>query len=531
MRHFFYLSKTETSCWLWMYAALCLFFLSLILRFTWGNHDWLLILNDVPLTTGLVEGRFSQYLLINIFLSGKILPVLNIALGFLFYTLALTLLCTRFFKFSAAAFADKLCLIAVATLPYIIEILYFHFITFSLLSWSLIIVFSLLAAQKTLEKNMTRNILLSAFLLFLAIGGYPPAACLYATAACLYIMQNLPTSTNIKKLAKLTFPFAAVMVLAFLPLPFIYQWLKHNGIMIELYNTETETFISLLQKIPLTLSLALKSLCQPQPFFSLGFKITTTGIIGTFLYLFLRKCRRKHNLLIGIPATLALLLALKLPAWLSRETAENYYATLDPAAFMVRADFYAVPCLLLFAVFYLRKYAKLWCNNLLLTAVLLMLFLNINADYAFVKAHLLGFKAENLLLERITERFQAHENYQKNQIYHITQTGEFSLRSKYYAQTPNEKYGYYTLAVPFTRYWLAAEHFNFYAPSPFAANQTGIPPELITPQMIDFINDKTAVWPSKKALFLNEQFGIIALTPAGKLLFTNQFNNLKEQPR
>jgi len=514
-----------------MYGALCLCFLSLIFRFTWGNHDWFPILNDAALTSGLVEGRFSQYLPANIFLSGKILPILNISLGFLFYTLALTLLCSRFFKFPTTTFADKLCLTAVATLPYIIEILYFHFITFSLLSWSLVIVFSLLSAQKALEKNITHNILLSSFLLFIALGGYPPASSLYATAACLYIMQNLPPTANIKKLIRLAFPFAASMVLAFLPLPFIYQWLKHKDIMIELYNTETETFINLLQKIPETLYLSIKSLCQPQPFFSPSFKMITAGIISIFLCVFLIKCRKRHNLLIGLFLTVALLLAIKLPAWLSRETAENYYAPLDPTAFMVRADFYAVPCLLLFSVFYLRKYAKRWLNNLLLSAIFVVLFLNMNANYTFVKTHLLGFKAENQLLERITERFQTHENYQENQIYHITQTGEFSLRSKYYTQTPNEKYGYYTLAVPFTRYWLAAEHFNFYTPIPFAANQTGISPELITPQMIDFINDKTAVWPSEKAIYLNDNFGIIALTPAGKSLFTTQFNHLKEQLR
>lgn len=531
MRHFFYLSKAEISCCLWIFSALCLCFLSLIFQFNWGNHDWLLVLNDVPITTGLVEGRFSQYLPINIFLSGKILPVLNIALGFLFYTLALTLLCTRFFKFSVTTLADKLCLTTIATLPYIIEILYFHFITFSLLSWSMVIVFSLLTAQKALEKDITSNILLSALLLFITLGGYPPASCLYATAACLYMMQDLPPSASIKKLTKLTFPFAASMVLAFLPLPFIYQGLKHKGIMIELYNTETETFVSLLQKIPETLYLSIKSLCQPQPFFSLGFKIITAGIIGTFLCCFLIKCRKKHNLLIGILSTIALLLAIKLPAWLSRETAENYYATFDPAAFMVRADFYAIPCLLLFSIFYLRKYTKCWLNNLLFIATFVVLFLNMNANYTFAKTHFLGFKAENQLLTRITERFQTQENYQQHQIYNITQTGELSLRSKYYTQTPNEKYGYYTLAVPFTRYWLAAEHFNFYTSHPFAANQTGISPELITPQLIDFINDKTAVWPSEKAIYLNDKFGIIALTPAGKSLFTDQFNNLKEQLR
>lgn len=123
-------------------------FSPLLVNFIWGNHDWLPLIHGNPLLSGLIEGRFSQYILLNLLLGGKILPVLNILLGFIFYTAALFLLYRRFFAFSVRPAIAALFLSAAAGLPFAAELLYFHFITFSLLSWPLIIALSLLCCQK-----------------------------------------------------------------------------------------------------------------------------------------------------------------------------------------------------------------------------------------------------------------------------------------------------------------------------------------------------------------------------------------------
>lgn len=66
------------------FGLLCLCFSPLLVNFIWGNHDWLPLIHGNPLLSGLIEGRFSQYILLNLLLDGKILPVLNILLGFIF---------------------------------------------------------------------------------------------------------------------------------------------------------------------------------------------------------------------------------------------------------------------------------------------------------------------------------------------------------------------------------------------------------------------------------------------------------------
>ncbi|MCM1322765.1 MAG: glucosyltransferase domain-containing protein [Acetobacter sp.] len=529
MPHFFHLSKNEISCWLWTFSALCLCFSPLLFHFTWGNHDWLPLIYDSNLKSGLIEGRFSQYILSNLFLAGKILPILNITLGFLLYTLALILLCTHFFKFTPTDLEDKLFLITIATLPFINEILYFHFITFSLLSWSLFITFSLIAAKNTQTNHYLAHILLSAFLLFIAAGGYPASITMYAVAACLYAANALTTTSHIKDLIRKLSPFVISFILALLPLPCIYNWLKTQNLMISLYNSQTETTLNLFFKIPETLTSSLQSLLQTQPFFPLSFKMLTTLIIFSFCGLLAINYRKKRKLFLFIILIPTLLLTLKLPLWLSYQEANNYFTINDPTAFMVRGDFYSLPTLLLFCLFYIKKHTTIWIRNIFLLITGTLLWLNITLNLSYSKTLILGFKAEDLLQQRITDRIQSHPNYTPNTIYNIIQAGEISLRPRYYTTSPTEKYGYYTLKTPFGRYWTASEHYNFYASQDFAANQVPINLNEITSELITFITNPQTLWPSTSAIYLDNKYCIFSLTPEGKNILSQQLTTLNEQ--
>ncbi|MBO5441805.1 MAG: hypothetical protein J6A09_04500, partial [Alphaproteobacteria bacterium] len=95
------IKKNELSLWLTAFITLCLCFLPLLCGFVWGNHDWLPLKNGTNLTSGLIEGRFTQFILPFFLLSGQILPVFSQLLGFAFYAAALVLLLTRFFEIKA----------------------------------------------------------------------------------------------------------------------------------------------------------------------------------------------------------------------------------------------------------------------------------------------------------------------------------------------------------------------------------------------------------------------------------------------
>lgn len=510
--------------------ALCLAFSPLLFNFIWGNHDWLPLINDNRLSHGLIEGRFSQYLLQNIFLMGKILPLANILLGFFFYTLALYLLCRYYYGFQASRLVTALFLCSMATLPFMVEILYFHFITFSLLSWPLIVVLALLCCRRAGTSHPFIFTMAGTLLLLFALGGYPPVVNLFVTAAACrligeYCLENKPFKT----VCKSAVPYLISLFLAFLLLVGIFAWLQENHRMLPLYNSQASTLMELIKKLPQTLAISLQSFIIPQSFLPLPLKVATSIAFLLFSGLFLFRSTSISDLFLRILMILLLLLAVKFSAWLVNETSDSAFAAVDPAAFMIRADFYGFPALLLFCLIYLHRRNQGLKNIALLLAVCL-LSVGIKNDLAFAKTHLFGFSAENKLLERFISRIQEHPSYQTPQTYTIIQAGELPLRRKYYTPAPHEKLGYYTLNAPYTRHWIAFEYYNFYAPEVFIRGGTSIRPENITPAMATFLTEKIGVWPVANSLYIDDNYVIIALTPEGKELLTGQFRLLTPPP-
>lgn len=521
------LQKVELKLWLCTFVALCLFFSPLIFQFVWGNHDWQPLLADSRLSSGLIEGRFSQYFLLCILLMGKILPVLNILFGFGLYSLALVLLYSRFFEFPPIKTA-LLPIIAAALLPYINEILYFQFIVFSQLSWPLVVVLALLCAKKASEWHFIIYTVSAYVLVLFAIGGYPACANLFV---CATVLNFIISSDTIKKRLQGLVAYVLSLLGAFVTLYLVHKWLTGHHLMMSLYNNQTPSVVALIVKVFPTIMLSMKSLMQPQPFFSLNFKLVSCLI---FLLFFLYKMRTENTLyrrLFMAFSFAGLLLCLKFSAWLTFETSENYFSQYDPAAFMVRTDFYAIPCFMMVCVAELMRSDYKLLKNITCLVSVLLIILSVNADLYFAKVHMFGFQTEALLQERINSRIQERVTYNPDNLYTVVQAGELPARPHFYRKMPMEKYGYYTEQIPYTRHWIAFEYYNFYAPKDFVREGTSIEPEKIRPEMIDFLSDKIGVWPAENALYVDDNYAIIALTHKGKNMLTEQFRSIKDSLR
>lgn len=517
--------KNNISLWTWGIISLSLCFFPLLCHFTWGNHDWMPIKTDIAIHSGSIEGRFSQYLLLNLLLMGKILPILNIIIGFAIYITAIILLYRYFFKFSAPEIITTLFVISTITLPYITEILYFHFITFSLLCWPLLITFSLIFAQKASQSHPVTNLLLSIPLLFIAIGGYPASIGLYITACCLWIIQQTTISTlSIKKLLHRILPFLLTLIIAIFPIIPIYKYLQQNHLMLSLYNTHLISISEVISKIPSTLLETIQQLFLPQPYFPITFKLLTSSIFLLFFYKYLSFAFKKKFFILAFLLSTSLLLSLKFSAFISTQSSTDYFAQYDPTIAMVRLDFYTIPCFVLFCLFFLYKNSSIQLKNTIYLITIFLLCFNITSNLKYTKTQILGFNAENKLLDRTITRIQETQQYQKNKLYTIIQAGEFSLRSKYYQPTLWEKYGYYTLQAPFTRYWVSAEYYNFYTPKDFIKGGNSI--SHITPNMTKFLTQKMEVWPSLNAIYIDDTYIILPLSDSGEKLLKNQFQNL-----
>ena len=524
------IKKNEISLWLTAFITLCLSFLPLLCGFIWGNHDWLPVKNGTNLTSGLIEGRFTQFILPFFVLSGQILPVFSQLLGFACYAAALVLLLTRFFEIKADNISLALIIATIASLPFITEILYFHFIVLSQLSWPLIIVFALLAAKKAYpSRHPAAYTFLSLILLLTALGGYPASAGFFITSTCILIFIELKKAPSIKQLFYTFAPFAISFLGAFLILIIIYAKLKAAHLTNEMYNNHTPNILSLIAGILPTLKLSFLSMITPQPFFPLTFKLLTAFIILSFITLDISQCNSLSKRLIHIGLWIFLILMLKFPALISSDApdSDSYFSQNDPAAFMVRADFYALPPLLLFCLSTLLQSKSRLIKNFAFIAAALLCWQNININLSFAKTHLFGFTAENRLIERLSSRIQNTSSFSPYVYYTVVQAGELPLRQKYYTASPLEKYGLYTLKTPYIRHWLPHEYYNFYPPFSFVKSANAITPETITSDMTRFLTTQIKSWPSPDSLYVDDTYAVIALTPEGKEMLTGQFNRLQ----
>ena len=527
------------------FGLLCLCFSPLLVNFIWGNHDWLPLIHGNPLLSGLIEGRFSQYILLNLLLDGKILPVLNILLGFIFYTAALFLLYRRFFAFSVRPAIAALFLSAAAGLPFAAELLYFHFITFSLLSWPLIIALSLLCCQKASGSHPVIFTLCGTLLLLFALGGYPASVNLFViSAACFTILSLTAQPASGRTIIRQTLPFAVCLLLSMAGLKLAFSFLQEHHYMMQLYNSQASTVPELIVKLPKILKSAFEDFFQPRPFLSPFFKMLISSITltasATFCFFafaksapsadapaYSRLCVWKKVLALLLIASLPL--CLKFSAWLAKSAPDAPFAMEDPAAYMARTDFYGYPVLILFCLFYLHRFGSQVLKNFAYLSAVLLLIISINLNLNFAKTHFLGFTAENKLLERLTARIQSHQDFSRTSQYTVIQAGEIPLRSRYYLPSANEKYGYYMLQAPYTRHWIAFEYYNFYAPYDYVREGTAIRPEEITLQMADFLTKRVKTWPSADSVYVDKNYAVIALTQRGKELLTRQFELLSRQ--
>ena len=521
-------NKTELKLGLYAFIFLCLAFSPLLFNFIWGNHDWIPILQGNKLSAGIIEGRFSQFLLQKLLFSGNILPILSTLFGFILYATALTLLNARYFSFPTQKYT-YFAVFAAAILPYMCEILYFHFIIFSQLSWTLVITFSLLATKEaTISKHHIFYTFLSFILLFIAIGGYPACINLYVTAAALWLINQKDLSFS--RLIKLSLPYIISLLFAFFWLYFTLDWLKHHNYMVTMYNNTTGSALYYLQKIIPTIQMFVKSLIQPQPFLSISLKVTLATLILISLCYFIFIPQVATQKVLTLILIIILPLCIKFSAWMSSQAPTEYFSINDPAFFMVRTDFYSIPCLVLFCLNILFSHNKIYIKNIATAISMALIFISLKTDINYGKVNILGFHAEGLLQERVINRLEQSPNYHPKNYYKIVQAGEISLRPKYYQPSSLEKYGLYTLISPFSRHWLPNENYNFYAPQEFVLTGRSITDD-ITAQMLDYLINGIKAWPSPKATYVDDRYYIIPLTEDGKKMISDQFNQLRRTSR
>lgn len=396
-----------------------------------GDHDWSYIKNGIPLSSGLFEGRFSQFILINLLSSGEILPIVNNALGFLGYALGVALL-ARYWHLPHTNLHYTLFALFASITPYILSFMYFAFLIIPVLSWNAFIIGGLLISENESTFSLKKS--LSAIILFtLALGGYPPVINLFATA----LIAHLLIIRLIHK--KPLFPLSSYIIwtiINFLIAIGIYKlcliYLTHTGaINPNYYNLQTTPISEWGNKAILVISDLFKQFSITLPFIPLSYKVTAIGITLTALFATISKTlstQRKTYLFPSLLLNLLLFFGIFLSALLTLFISTSLAET----EFSPRIDFfgytYALSAMYAICLINPRPILRNFATLIAISSI----FLSIHLLFEAQKVWNLGFLAEQKLYKRVLKRYETNPLFNPQNHYIMVQGGAPTFREKYY---------------------------------------------------------------------------------------------------
>ena len=403
------------------FAALSVIFLFHGVQFMFGDHDWRYLKDGIRLDSGLFEGRFTQFILINTLSQGEILPIINNTLGFIGFCLGLALL-GKYWQLPHNKKAYIIFALFTAVTPYILSFMYFAFLVVPVLSWSAFIIGALIISEKETKFSFSKS-LLSVILITLALGGYPPVINLLAVALCVRLLLAVCyEKVSVKDLCRkyIWSVINILLALAVYKLCLIYLT-KTGAINANYYNLQTTPINQWGNKLLLVIKDIFTQFNVTLPFISAFYK----GCLALLVILGLGIVwqNKKHRWL-GYILYFGIFLSAMVTLFLS--------TSLEETEFSPRIDFFGFMYVMSGILALILRSKATAIKNIAYVVVICCLFCNINTLFEGQKVWHLGFKAEMNLYKRVARRFQADERFNQYGHYIVVQNGAPSFRKKYY---------------------------------------------------------------------------------------------------
>lgn len=408
------------------FFALSLIFLYHGLNFMFGDHDWKYFKDNVPVDNGLFEGRFTQFILINLLTGGKLLPILNNTFGFAGYSLGIALL-AHYWRLPHKTLTYIMFALFVALTPYILSFMYFAFLVIPCLSWNAVIIAALILSEK--ETRHSLYLSFPAILLFTtALGGYPPVINLIATAlAGRIVLAILYESAMWRTLVK-TYVYTVINVLcAVLLYKYALSLLAAQGYLnTSYYNLQTTPVSEWASKFFLVSTDLVKQFTITLPFITAPYKtatlaLTLTGFITVAYLIIWRINTGKILALLGL---VGLLYAPLLTLFISTSLAETEFSP--------RIDFFGL--LYYYAAMFaitLKSPCRIF-KNLATVCAVCSVCISAFSLFEAQKVWKLGFATEMNLYKRISKRFEQHPDFDFNKNYIMVQDTSPAFRPRFY---------------------------------------------------------------------------------------------------
>lgn len=493
------------------FIALNLIFLYHGIEFLFGDHDWRYLKDGVPLNAGLFEGRFSQFIAINLLSQGEILPVINNVLGFAGFSFGIALL-ARYWQLPHKKTPYILFALFVAITPYILSFMYFAFLIIPVLMWNAFIIGALIISEK--EKTFSIAKSLSAILLItLALGGYPPVINLIATA---FIARLLLAVMYEKKLLK--------------QLSYDYRWTVINiltaGILYKLslvilrisgalnanyYNLQTAPLDTWGEKFLLVIKDLFLEFTATLPFITAPYKAALIIITLIALAIIIKSKHKISGTLLYIATFAAGMITL----FLSTSVKETEFSP--------RIDFFGFMYGIAGAYALVLKSKNQTLKNLATIAAVFCIFFNTNTLFEGQKVWKLGFESELKIYKRIIKRFEQAPLFNRMNRYIIVQGGALSTRERYY----HDDYRYKSddlLSVAYVPGMASGVMWNYYAPRDYTDTTSYVYTFNPKADFKQALREAT-VWPKEGSVITGSYWILLSLTPDGLNYLKTNYGN------
>ena len=214
-----------------------------------GNHDFRFVRYGMSLTSGVFEGRFSQFLPQYLLTMGEMLPILNIWLGLLFFSIGVTLL-AKWYGFDERGSAAVCFGLLIVLNPYFLSQLYYVHSVLSVCLWHLLSVCGVMLIYGGASGQLWRSFA-GGVCLVLSFGGYAASIELVVVIILGKIWMELLAGQKFNRI----FCFFYLKVglgcfAALLTYVVIISWLRERHLIDDgMYNVQTLSADEILRKL------------------------------------------------------------------------------------------------------------------------------------------------------------------------------------------------------------------------------------------------------------------------------------------
>ena len=405
------ISPISKKSFLWVFLITNIVFLFHTVQYMWGNHDWILLKNGMPLYEMLWCGRFTGGLIQQVF-GGDLLPVINNIFCFTGFTFAMIYL-AKYWKVPQTPLNYTLFGLFIILMPYTLSWLWY--IKQTSLYWNVFfVIYALYISQR---KTYTSSVI-AIILMVISLGAY---ASIISTIAIVLLgrilMDIILEQKSIKELFHTYLRTGINIVISVIIFKLILVYYDQIGkISHDIYNTDYISLEDLPQKLKLVLKTCAEIFYVSQPYISTPHKIIISLPILYVLYRIIKN--RPQQIILGMLLLFAVILSGQLT---------NLMAKADVFSYMIRVNFFSQPYIwALFIAICLQ--GKKGIQSLCIIMMSIALWLNVLSDMRYQKVHYLGFKAEMQIYTDITTRIKQNENFALGKQYTFVSTGPLVYR-------------------------------------------------------------------------------------------------------